>query len=304
MSSRKASLVVLALAFFCCAVNAQQSNTEKHEPALDVTSMDRSVDPCVDFFKYSCGGWIKNNPIPPDQSSWDTYSKMQDENRSRLRGILEGAAAPDAARNTSAQKIGDYYASCTDEKAIETKGAEPLKPQLDRISRLTSKAEIPDVAAAMVDDNVLFGFGSTQDYRDASQVIAEADQGGLGLPDRDYYVKDDAKSVELRKQYVDHVQKMFELLGDAPAKAAAEAKSVMDIETGLAKGALDRVSRRDPNKVYHKLEAKELAALSPDFNLNVYLTEIGAPATQVVNVTEPEFFKGMDTVLKSASLDD
>src|ERR1700731_1851674 len=137
--------IALLAASLVFVASAQQSSAPpaKHEPALDFTSMDRSTDPCVDFFQYSCGGWIKNNPIPPDQSSWDTYSKMQDENRSRLRGILEGAAPPDAARNTSAQKIGDYYASCTDEKTIESKAAEPLKPQLDRISRLTSKAEIP-----------------------------------------------------------------------------------------------------------------------------------------------------------------
>src|SRR6202162_562724 len=203
----------------------------KHEPALDVTAMDRSVDPCVDFFQYSCGGWIKNNPIPPDQASWSLYSKMQDENLARLRGILEAAAASDATRSASTQKIGDYYASCTDEKAIDAKGAAPLQPDLDRIAKINSKSEIADVAAAMVDDNVLFRFGSTQDFRDASQVTAEADQGGLGLPDRDYYFKDDAKSVELRKAYLAHVQKMFELLGDKPDVAAAETQTVMRIET-------------------------------------------------------------------------
>jgi len=276
----------------------------KHEPALDVTSMDRSVDPCVDFFQYSCGGWIKNNPIPPDQSSWDTYSKMQDENRSRLRGILEGAAAPDAARNTSAQKIRDYYASCTDEKAIESKGAEPLKPQLDRISRLTSKAEIPDVAAAMADDNVLFGFGSTQDYRDASQVIAEADQGGLGLPDRDYYLKDDAKSVELRKAYVAHVQKMFELLGDQPEAAAAEAQTVMRIETGLSKGSLTRVERRDPKNLDHKMTSADFEKISPDFPWEVYFTKVGLPSLSSLNVTSPGFFKAMNEELEKESLAD
>src|ERR1700688_2612448 len=153
---------VLAIALFIASLaslsGAQQSSTPqaKHEPALDVTSMDRSIDPCVDFFKYSCGGWIKNNPIPPDQSSWDTYSKMQDENLGRLRGILEAAAAPDPKRNAVDQKIGDYYASCTDEKAIDSKAAAPLAPSLERIAKIGSKAEIADVAAAMIDDNVLF----------------------------------------------------------------------------------------------------------------------------------------------------
>src|SRR5579863_6137072 len=138
----------LAIAFACLVslAGAQQAPTQKHEPALDVTSMDRSIDPCVDFFAYSCGGWLKKNPIPPDQSSWDTYSKMQDENLARLRGILEAAAAADSKRSPVDQKIGDYYASCTDEKAIDAKGAEPLKPGLDRIAKISSKAEIADVA--------------------------------------------------------------------------------------------------------------------------------------------------------------
>ena len=159
--------VAVACFVLISLASAQQAApaSAKHEPALDVTSMDRTVDPCVDFFQYSCGGWIKSNPIPPDQSSWDTYSKMQDENRERLRGILEAAAKPLSTRDASEQKIGDFYASCMDENAINAKGTEPLKPLLDRIAQLSSKAEIADVAAAMVDDNVLFGFDSTQDYQ-------------------------------------------------------------------------------------------------------------------------------------------
>ncbi len=152
--------------------------------------------------------------------------------------------------------------------------------------------------------NALFNFSSGQDFKDSTQVIAQADQGGMSLPDRDYYLKDDPKSVELRKRYVEHVQKMFELLGDSPEKSATEAKAVMDIETGLAKGALDRTSRRDPNKIYHKMTSKELAALSPDFGWNVYLEGIGAPSTQVLNVTEPDFFKQMDDLVKSVSIED
>jgi len=297
-----ATLVVCLISI----ARAQQTTpaASTHEPALDVTSMNRSIDPCVDFFQYSCGGWIKRNPIPPDQSSWDTYSKMQDENRERLRGILEAAAAPDAKRSASAQKIGDYYASCTDEKAIDAKGVEPLKPQLDRIAQLTSKAEISDVAAAMTDDNVLFGFGSTQDYRDASQVIAEADQGGLGLPDRDYYLKDDAKSVDLRKAYLAHVQQMFELLGDQPDAAATEAQTVMRIETALAKGSLTRVERRDPKNLDHKMATADLEKISPDFHWQVYFTKVGLPSLGSLNVTSPTFFKAMSEELGKESIAD
>src|SRR5579863_1291014 len=210
MPAPRVRLLLIAVASLAAFASAQ-SSAEKHEPALDVTSMDRSVDPCVDFFAYSCGGWIKNNPIPPDQSSWDTYSKMEDENRSRLRGILEAATAPDASRNAVQQKIGDYYASCMDEKVINARKAAPLKPALARIAAIQSKAEISEIAAALTDDNILFSFGSIQDFRDASEIVADADQGGLGLPDRDYYLKEDPKSVELRKKYLVHVQKMFEL---------------------------------------------------------------------------------------------
>src|SRR5262252_7585145 len=152
MATLRLRVLAPALAFLCGLSFGQQSPAEKHEPALDVTSMDRSVDPCVDFFAYSCGGWIKNNPIPADQSSWDTYSKMEDENKAQLRGILEGALAPDPNRNAVNQKIGDYYASCMDEKAIEEKGAEPLKPQFDRIARIGSKSELADAASSMATD--------------------------------------------------------------------------------------------------------------------------------------------------------
>jgi putative endopeptidase len=306
MAFPRICVIALVLASLPFSARAQQppAAPSKPEPALDITSMDRSIDPCVDFFKYSCGGWIKNNPIPPDQSSWDTYSKMQDENRGRLRGILEAAAVPDPNRNAATQKIGDYYASCTDEKAIDAKGAEPLKPELERIASIKSKAEIADVAAAMVHSNALFRFDSTQDFRDANQVIAEADQGGLGLPDRDYYVKEDAKSVSLRKAYVAHVLKMFELLGDLPDAAAAEAQTVMRIETALAKGSMTRVERREPKNLDHKMTSSELEKISPDFQWQVYFTNVGLPALASLNVASPGFFKVMNEELGKESLAD
>jgi putative endopeptidase len=298
--------IALVAASLLCLATAQQSSApaSKHEPALDVTSMDRTVDPCVDFFKYSCGGWMKNNPIPPDQSSWDTYSKMQDENLGRLRGLLEAASAPNPGRNPAAQKIGDYYASCIDEKTIESKGVDPLKPDLERIARINSKAEIPDVAAAMIHENVLFRFDSTQDFRDATQVIAEADQGGLGLPDRDYYVKDDPKSVDLRKAYVAHAQKMFELLGDQPYTAAVEAQTVMRIETALAKGSMTRVERRDPKNLDHKMTSVEFEKIAPDFQWQVYFTKVGLPSLASLNVASPGFFKALNEELGKESVAD
>jgi putative endopeptidase len=304
MLTVRSSFLVLAVACFLSLAQAQQSSPGKPEPALDVTSMDRSIDPCADFFAYSCGGWIKNNPIPPDQSSWDTYSKMQDENLGRLRGILESAAAPDANRNAAAQKIGDYYASCTDEKTIDAKATTPLKRSLDRIAGIGTKAELADVAAFLIDDNVLFRFESTQDPHDANQVIANADQGGLGLPDRDYYTKDDAKSVELRKQYLAHVQRMFELLGDKPEAAVAEAGTVMRIETALAKGSMTRVERRDPKSLDHKMTSAELEKIDPEFRWQVYFTKVGLPALPSLNVSAPGFFKVLNAELEKDSLAD
>ncbi|MGC1448717.1 MAG: M13 family metallopeptidase [Candidatus Sulfotelmatobacter sp.] len=300
----RTSLTALAVACFLSVVHAQQPGTAKYTPALDVTAMDPSIDPCVDFFKYSCGGWLKSNPIPPDQSSWDTYSKMQDENLGRLRGVLEAASAPDPKRNAVTQKIGDYYASCIDEKAIDAKGAEPLKASLEQIANLSSKAEIASVTAAMIDDNVLFRFESIQDFRDANQVIANTDQGGLGLPDRDYYTKDDPKSVELRQAYLTHVQKMFELLGDKPESAASEAHTVMHIETALAKGSMTRVERRDPKALDHKMTSAELEKISPEFQWQVYFAKVGMPTLSSLNVTSPAFVKAMNETLEKESLAD
>ena len=162
-------------------------------PVLDVTSIDPSVDPCTDFFAYSCGGWLKKNPIPPDKTSWSTSAKMADDNRALLREILEEAAAGGPDRDPVKQKIGDYYSACMDEKSIEAAGAGPLKAGLERIDRMHSKRDLAKVAAGMPGQNVLFSFESDQDFKNSSQVIAEVDQGGLGLPDRDYYLKTDDK---------------------------------------------------------------------------------------------------------------
>ena len=304
MPPKCAAVLVFSLFSFVCSANAQQASSDKYTPALDITAMDRSIDPCVDFFAYACGGWIKSNPIPPDQSSWDLYSKMEDENKTKLRGILEAASTPDAGRNAVNQKIGDYYASCMDEKAIEDKGIEPLKPGLDRIAKISSKSELADAASAMTTDNVMFRFESIQDFRDANQFVANADQGGLGLPDRDYYLKTDAKSETLRKAYVAHVQKMFQLLGDSPDTAAAEAQTVMRIETALAKGSMTRVERRDPKSLDHKLTSGELEKISPEFHWQVYFTKVGLPSLSSLNVAVPNFFKTLNEEIGKDSVDE
>ncbi len=296
---------VLTLVLASAIAYAQDASTGStiHPPVLDITSIDTSVDPCTDFFTYSCGGWLKKNPIPPDKIAWSASAKLSDDNKVLLREVLEEAAEGGASRDPVKQKIGDYYAACMDEKAVEAAGAKPLQAGLAQIDGMHSKGEMARVTAGMLGQGVWFDFQSDQDFKNSSQVIAEVDQSGLGLPDRDYYLKTDAKSVELRSAYVAHVQKMFELLGDAPAVAAPEAQSILRIETALAKGSLTQVERRDPKLLYHKMSRRELEKLSPSFRWREYFSRAGQPGLRSLNVTAPEFVKAMDAILKQEDLE-
>ena len=280
------------------------SVTAPSQPAL--AEVDKSADPCVDFYKYACGTWNKNNPIPADQSQWGQFSMLAERNRTIMREILEAAAKPNPKRSPVEQKIGDYYAACIDEPAIERKGLTPLKPELDRIRNLKSKADLAAQVAHLHRSGVsaLFEFGSGQDFKDSSSVIAQLDQGGLGLPERDYYLKDDPKSADLRQKYVAHVQRMLELSGETPQQAKTGAETVMRIETALAKGSLDLLSRRNPEKVYHRIGKQELQALTPLFRWQMYLRDSGAPEIQNVNAAWPDFFKALNAQIDSVSLDD
>ena len=279
-----------------------------YTPVLDVTSMDRTVDPCVDFYQYSCGGWQKNNPIPADQAGWDVYGKMQKDNQRVLWGILDRLATQADGRTLSQQKIGDAFAACTDDGLTQSLGARPLKPSLDLIAGMKTKKDLPAVLATLQlasgDDGLFFSFGSGQDYADSSRAIAFAAQGGLGLPDRDYYVKTDAKSKELREKYVVHVARMFQLIGESAGDAKAHADTVMSIETALARGSMTQVEQRDSRKLFHPADARKLQSLTPAFDWAPYLAGMGLPGNDRFNVSQPRFFQTLDFQLRMRSLDE
>lgn len=289
------SLGLAGLSPLAAAQTEQPVTSFPYTPGLDVTAMDKTADPCVDFYQYACGGWMKNNPIPADQARWSVYGKLTQDNQRYLWGILDGLAKNTEGRSVTQQKTGDYFAACMDEKAIEARGAAPLKPYFDQIDGMRTLRDLPAVLArlhlALADEGLFFGFGSNQDFGNSSQVIAFANGGGLGLPDRDSYLKTDAKSAEIRTKYVAHIGKMFELLGEPAEQAKRSAATIMRIETALAKASLSRVDKRDPYKLYHKMNAKGLQALTPGFDWHAYLAAIGEGSLDTFNVTEPKFYK-------------
>ena len=286
------------------ALSAQTPASQPSPLEFSVANLDTAVDPCVDFYHYSCGTWLKKNPLPPDQARWGRFSVLEERNRQVLREILEEAAKPSPSRDPVTRQIGDYYAACMDEKAIDARGLKPIGPDLARIRDLNDKGALAEEIAHLhrIGVGALFSFGSEQDFKDSDHVIADADQGGLGMPDRDYYFRDDAKSADLRQKYVDHVRRMFELMGEPAAQAKTDADTVMKIETALAKGSLDLVSRRDPVKVYHKLGLADVEALTPRFSWKEYLRASGSPEFQSLNVASPDFFTSLDSAIGDFTL--
>jgi putative endopeptidase len=274
---------------------------------FDLGNLDRSVKPCSDFFLFADGGWIKSHPIPADQASWNSFTKLREDNSIKLRGILEAAAKKTAAAPGSVeQKIGDFYAACMNEEQAEKAGGEPVRGEFARIARLASVADLQAEIARLQKTGfgVVFRVSSQADFKNSSMEIATVGQGGLGLPDRDYYTKTDAKSQTLRDAYVVHVQKMFQLVGEDAATAAEEAKTILALETKLAQASMTRVDQRNPDNVYHKMDRAGIGALTPHFSWDDYFQEIGYPAITSVNVRQPDFFKTLNAQLTETTLAD
>jgi putative endopeptidase len=284
----------------------QEASKPSYTPSLDPTFLDKTVDPCEDFYHYACGSWQKNNPVPADEVSWDVTSKMYEENLAFLRSILE-EAAHGKKRDTVTQEIGDFYASCMDEPAINHAGITVLQPELNAIRALKNKRDLAALVARLQlefsGNPIVFGVGSRTDFEDSDRKIAAITQGGLGLPDRDYYTKEDPKSRELRERYRQHVENVFILLEEQPELAKTDAATVVRMESVLAQASLTRVERRDPYKSNNKMTVGDLGRLMPDFDSTAYLRVLHAPKFDTLNVGAPTFFKTVNTLLASEAVD-
>jgi len=299
------ALLVLGLASALYSQTGPVGLPLPYTPSLDPTVMDRSIDPCVDFYKYACGKWSQKNPMPDDRTAWSVYSKAYEDNLTLLRGILEQAASA-SQRDAVTQKVGDFYTACMDEVTANKRGLSAIKPELDAINSIQSLTDLTAVVAHLQivtsGNSMLFGSGSEQDPDDTEKQIASLGQGGIGLPDRDYYTQDDAKSKEIREHYLQHVQKVFEMLGDSPDTAKQNAQVAMQIEARLAKASWTAVERRNPYNLKHKMNLQDLEKLAPNFDWPLFFSKVDAPKFEIVDISAPQFFQELSRMLKNEPL--
>jgi putative endopeptidase len=303
----RVTLLPLVLAAAAATAVAADKPAPPQSPgAFDVSALDKAVDPCVDFYQFACGGWRKANPIPPDETRWGRFNELAERNREDLHQILEAVKDPAKARSPIEARVGDYYAACMDEATIEAQGRKPVEPILARVDAVQSKADFFRLLGEHEGTGLptFFRFGSAPDMHDSSRTVATVGQGGLSLPDRDDYLKDDAKSKEKREKFLEHAVRMLELAGEDPAVAKAGAATVMRIETALANASLDRVAMRDPKNRDNPMSVAELQQLAPALDFGAYFPATGAPAFQRLNVTSRKFFQEGNAVVDATPLAD
>jgi putative endopeptidase len=302
-NTRTYTLFVLALG--AAPLGAQGAYQQK--APLDPANIDRTANACTDFYQFANGGWLRNNPLPAAYSRWGSFDELGEKNRSALTEILQSAVASTGSKQPPAyEMLATYYGNCMDSAAAERAGGDPLKPELHRISEIDSRKDIQEEVARLqlMGARVLFGFGATQDEKNSESVIGGARQGGLGLPDRDYYFKEDPQSQEIRKNYVAHIERMLRLGGSSATDAAADAQRVMAFETALAGAARTRVELRNPELNYNYRTAAQLASMTPNFDWKRYFTDIGKPDIPAVDVQNPKFFATVDSLMAKAPIQD
>jgi putative endopeptidase len=287
-----------------CGMAQQTETTYNFLPGFDKTVMNPAADPCTDFYQYACGNFAKLHPIPNDLPAFNQFQNLHTVNQQNIRAILEQAANGGENRGPIEQKIGDYYQSCMDTAAIEKAGIQPLQPELDRIAAIKDKSELTPVLAHLkrIQVDAFLDFGEQQDFKDATRQIAYFDQSGLGLPEKDYYFRTDARSQSIRTQYVQHLAKVLQLLGQPAEQAQKSAEAIMKLETELAKVSLGVVDRRDPEKMYHITSIAEFAESSPAIDYKLFLKQVGAPPINEANITTPEFFKSLSQIINNTDL--